>query len=398
MSDQRSWCWWSTHETIQNEVPSVTAILETIIAVPLFWWIARRVGVIAPLLISAAVAPLVLLRSDASVALGLKLIDQLDNRLNQLRNKLEEWDPPFEHLLRVSAIVVALPPITLVIRVTATLFYLSSCIKGLPRNFRRLVFCTSPAQIPELVPDIEETHSRLRFSLLLYNIFDFLDFGYGEQRGVRARLIMIAALLGIFLPVWLYRITIKSTAWFWWPLAFLGGDLKRVQNPALFHWQALGSLWAKTSIALAVLSLTAFVAVNFVSDSAVFERNPLLTPVGYFLLMDWNLQIWQVCALLAAVLSIVIVYLVNDVSGQYRIAQDTGDATLLEAATNKYGWIERLTRLRLLVLLAFWGLVGTHAVLYANSTKCWFSLPPALQGWAKDIYGDRLPRSDKCPQ
>jgi hypothetical protein len=29
----KHWCWWSTHETIQNEVPSVTAILETIIAV-----------------------------------------------------------------------------------------------------------------------------------------------------------------------------------------------------------------------------------------------------------------------------------------------------------------------------------------------------------------------------
>jgi hypothetical protein len=202
----------------------------------------------------------------------------------------------------------------------------------------------------------------------------------------------------VFLPPWLYRITIKSTAWFWWPLAFLGGDLKRVQNPALFHWQVMGSLWAKTSIALAILSLVAFATANLVFDGTVFERNPLLTPVGYLLLIDWKLRLWQVCALSAAVLSILIVYLVNDVSGEYRIAQETGDGKLLQAATGKYGWIERLTRVRFLLLLGFWGLVGTHAFLYANSNRCWFSLPPALQGWAQDIYGDRLPRSDKCPQ
>jgi hypothetical protein len=73
MSDPK-WVWFSTHETIQNEVPSVTAILETIIAVPLYWWIALHTGLVLPLLISAAVAPFVLLRSDASVELGLKLI------------------------------------------------------------------------------------------------------------------------------------------------------------------------------------------------------------------------------------------------------------------------------------------------------------------------------------
>jgi hypothetical protein len=70
------------------------------------------------------------------------------------------------------------------------------------------------------------------------------------------------------------------------------------------------------------------------------------------------------------------VYMVNDVSGQYRIAEDMQDAELLKAATSKYGWIEWLTRIRFLLLLGFWDLVGTHAVLYFNSRQCWFSLPP----------------------
>jgi len=72
MSGQKPWCFWSTQESIEKEVPSVTAILETIIAVLLCWWIALQVGVVLPLLIGAAVAPLVLLRSAPAVALGLQ--------------------------------------------------------------------------------------------------------------------------------------------------------------------------------------------------------------------------------------------------------------------------------------------------------------------------------------
>jgi hypothetical protein len=85
------------------------------------------------------------------------------------------------------------------------------------------------------------------------------------------------------------------------------------------------------------------------------------------------------------------------VNGEYQIAQDTRDAKLLKAAQSKFGWIERLSRFRFLVFLAFWGLVGTHMVLYVNSKQCWFSLSPKLQEWAQGVYGDRLPRSKECP-
>jgi membrane protein DedA with SNARE-associated domain len=71
-------------------------------------------------------------------------------------------------------------------------------------------------------------------------------------------------------------------------------------------------------------------------DGAVFERNPLLTPAGYLLLIDWNsVWSWKLCALSAAVLSFVIVYWINDVSGEYRIAQDKRDNKLLKSANKK---------------------------------------------------------------
>src|SRR2546426_886161 len=63
---------WSTQETINAEIPSVTAIIESLIAVPLYWLIAVYFETYLPLLTAAAAAPLVLLRSDQSTALGVR--------------------------------------------------------------------------------------------------------------------------------------------------------------------------------------------------------------------------------------------------------------------------------------------------------------------------------------
>jgi hypothetical protein len=66
------WIWWSTRESIEQEIPSVTAIAETLLAVPFYWWLAIHFETYGFLIFSACVAPLVLLRSDKSVALGVK--------------------------------------------------------------------------------------------------------------------------------------------------------------------------------------------------------------------------------------------------------------------------------------------------------------------------------------
>jgi hypothetical protein len=73
-----NWVWFSTPQSIDNEVPSVTAILETIIAIPLYWYIATSVGIFWPLALSAVVvAPLVLLRSKHSTVRGLRWFDRI---------------------------------------------------------------------------------------------------------------------------------------------------------------------------------------------------------------------------------------------------------------------------------------------------------------------------------
>jgi hypothetical protein len=482
------WVVWSTRTSIENDIPSITAIIETLFAVLIYWWIAIQFETYLPFLVSVAIAPLVLLRSDESVELGVKWFAKWEHKvwqpnLRTLQPKKIKLALPIlgsgvglillsDYILASTFLVGAAPhyaffggfvfggvsmslvlacwllspsdnsparhennripervAITLItflfllvmnaaagpmvaagvilgtlltsislfvlvvsiaIRATATLKNLGAGIRSLPHNFRRLVLCTSPLQEPELVPGLQsfETDFTLSSVLLRYKV---------ERQSTKfsdsllAYFLYLPAIIMWFLPAWLYRITLKSTAWFWWPLAFLGGDLRRVKNPELFRWDVMGSLWAKTSIALALVTIVAFLFSNLVLTGVVIQQNPLLTPLGYFLMVDWSWGSWQILLVLVAALSLLIVFLVNDVGGKYDIAIKHADNKLLATAERRFGIIERILRVRLVLTLTSWLLVAAQALLYFNSSQCWFDLPSNVGSWANWAYGRKMP-------
>jgi hypothetical protein len=283
----------------------------------------------------------------------------------------------------------------LVIRIAATVIFWREGIKSLPENFRVLILCISPSQIPELVPGIEATNSLLAFSGFRKFVASF-DLAPEPIRGLNAAVkeaVYVSQALILFLPAWAYRTTIKSTIWFWWPLAFIGGDLRFAGKPDLLRWNLIGSLWAKASILIAFLSLLAFICTNAFLDGAIFEKNPLITPIGYFLLLDWRLQPWQICAILASAMSVVLVFWMDHIAGRFRIAENTGDTALQRTVMTELGWMERFARLRFLFVLSFWFLVAAHALLYLNGQTCAVHLPDYVQRLAHTIYGNRTPKN-----
>ena len=282
-----TWCFWSTGESIRNDVLSVTAIIETILVVPLYRWIAAQFGVIGPLSISAVIAPFVLLRSEESTVLGLRWFLRLE------KNLLGE-DPDYEEMLSVRFVywmfiifLVLLTAVTFIlcwitagyyfpfvpiflrvifligslplllsvsllleifvfsigVRVASTLAHLRLGVEAMPENFRRLILCTSPAQIPEFVPGINKSSSEFRIGRVLkwadwkepLDIFGFITWAVWT-------IILLVVVFICYAPAWFYRLTIKSTVWFWWPLAFLAGDLQKARNPALLKWGVITDL------------------------------------------------------------------------------------------------------------------------------------------------------------
>jgi hypothetical protein len=435
--ERPSWRFWSTAESVRDGVPSVMAISETVAAVAFYWWVALHVGLLLPLLIGIIVAPMVLLRSEQSVELGLRWFLAFESKLGVLLDRfprastivvtaaaliavipaahlatgyfeINSWKPISRGIYLVALAVfsgMVIPAViiggyaattalivSILIRIAATSVHLRAGLRRLPTNFRSLTICTSPAQIPELVPGISDSGSDFNFRHILTGI---------SLKDWRGSLTYLIVAVMIFVS-WFYRISIKSTTWFWWPLAFLLGDLRLARNPELFKWKTTGRLWAKASIASSLVALFVFVCSNFEFSKAILEKNPLLTPLGYLLFFDWKLYPWQILAVVSALLSAVLVPLVNDVSGEFEIVQKQRDRELdaaaqrenreLEAtALRKFKWIERLARVRFLLVLSLWMLVGGHMILWVNSQQCWFDLPSGAQQWAHWVYRDRLP-------
>jgi len=70
MEKKKCWVRWSTPESRAAGQISVLAIVETIVAVALYWWIAFYLDTHLHLVTSLLVAPLLLLRSERSIEAG----------------------------------------------------------------------------------------------------------------------------------------------------------------------------------------------------------------------------------------------------------------------------------------------------------------------------------------
>jgi hypothetical protein len=102
---QPKWVWLSSHKSVAQGIPSVTAIAETVLAVAVYWWLAIRFGTYGFLILGACIAPLILMRSDQSVALGVKWFTNWEERLDTGGNR----DPSrYERAITMAACLIAL--------------------------------------------------------------------------------------------------------------------------------------------------------------------------------------------------------------------------------------------------------------------------------------------------
>lgn len=111
----------------------------------------------------------------------------------------------------------------------------------------------------------------------------------------------------LFLPAFLYRLNIKATCWFWWPLAYLlkpvpKADKVSAQKQALcWPWD---NPWQRLLIFVPAV-LMCFVLIDRYSDFSLWQQyqNPDAVPVPLKLVlgMQWShLPPWHVAMLLIA--------------------------------------------------------------------------------------------------
>ncbi|HKZ03698.1 MAG TPA: SEC-C domain-containing protein [Pyrinomonadaceae bacterium] len=469
---------------------SASAIIETVAAVTFFWWLAINYNSLGWLALSAAAAPLVLLRSEQSVNLSIKwftawekkrwrdkrryselsrsetrihfiiavcagflgglsalvwnekhFIDQPDyfvftlgliiawgsigvattplvffvGNLKEQGSRSVRWAALVSCLVAGSVIASKAGPLAIIgaavaytVRLTSTEFgqvlgivlmaksmavgaavwNLRKGLQAFPENFRRLVFCTAPTTAPELVPGLSTERSEFTLPEIWRRFITFSKSTAPDRHYGR---LMYQPLLYLFIPSLIYRFALKSTAWFWWPLALVGKPVTRANNPEWFHDQVKTTIFAKITLFVSVFTIVAFLIQNAwdLVAGGQFPDNPFVSVVGYFFLIEWSAPPWQLLGLLGAALSLAIVFWIDWAYKKRSAAERTGDAKLHAESDSDFGHIERLARVRTIVFVLYLALVGFQAALYFNHRGCWLVMPDKVAAWAEAIFRDR---------
>ena len=207
-------------------------------------------------------------------------------------------------------------------RVAATLRSLPAGVRRLPENWRENNFLTDSFLPAELMPGIRDSDPSFALDSFTKKMLNDQD---------RSALVFYP-LVGVFffLPAFLYRLNIKATAWFWWPLAYLlkptpMADAEGQQKQALcWPWtNPFQKLWIVTSGLLVVVSLTlhnldlnSWAALNGVAALPLALK--VLLAIDWTHLAPWHWAQWLIASAGVGMLVLAGNARSHDVNGNWR--------------------------------------------------------------------------------
>jgi len=240
--------WLSTPESVRKEEISLFAILETIVAMAVAVFIAFKTGTLKYMAVSACFVPFLLLRTEQSTKIAMRLGLHLYHIFSVVSEYIEEL--PVNILKRVyertiihkvggffleiivciyfmisgSALIIIMGLAFFCIRTISVLFtfiwHPLITFDSIPGNWRRIILYTDMKYPPEVLPDIEgenvpEELKNFKFSTIISHSFDASDW----VEKIIEQSIFGFGILSWFIPALSYRLSLKSTALIWSPLS-----------------------------------------------------------------------------------------------------------------------------------------------------------------------------------
>ncbi|WP_165742100.1 hypothetical protein [Candidatus Thiosymbion oneisti] len=457
---------WSTAESRAAGRISILAIAETLFAVALYWWIAIRFDTHIHLVTSLFVAPLLLLRSERSIAAGVDwfqrdwfgfehyaewprarkgvwlvilaltsfavswwvssylaqawLVDQtgpmlflsaaLIGMIGVLLGLMVAMAMAMAVAVAVAvaagagagaamaavavavamamvvagamvgAMVVAVAGFTvraMLVRLMATLRFLApDGIRSLPANWRENNFVIDSLTPAELVPGIGEHNETFTLKGMIK------EFKEAEDR--KWEIVWFLIILVWFLPVLLYRLNIKATCWFYWPLVFL---LRPLPDDDRMERRRHDLCWPWTNPAQLLLILAGLPwFVGSLVDIESLLRLPDWPAVAfwleYVLILDWSaLEVWHWVNLVIAVTGALMLFIAGSAVASYRAGLDYGEEKSWSLPVMHGLW-----RLRTLAVIA--GLLLALGSVLVHLQPEWLAVLLGPQAQAlRDFYG-----------
>ena len=200
-------------------------------------------------------------------------------------------------------------------------------------------------------------------------------------------------------PGWLYRITLKSTVWLWWPLPIIANPPKLAMTPAWQYNAMFRTLFLWIAIITASYTNAVVLFTGFVSQ--IWGEGPpedlFPTSVLYFLTLDRSGHFRPVLFIMGPTLSVVTLIWLHHTFAKYKIAREYEYEGLQREAERTFPVIERVQRMQSVLLIFYCLLLVGQMAIYFNSQECWTPIVPSVQSWSDWLFGAKSAQwSPKC--
>ncbi len=336
---------YATPESVEREEISLLAIAETILAMSISVGIALYYGTVTHILISAAIAPFLLLRSKESTEIGLDIAESSINSIIKLYDMMKKLvghgESDVLNLIISLIIIPIICPLCLCYaKTTAICISFASnpslCIRMIPKNLKKYSCAVDLFIAPELVPDQHRSVIFSKFGIV--SIYDFIYVSIikkhdrtkeGEAIGTVILVIFACAIfLPLIIPAILYRISLKSTALLWCPLILVLSPL--ANDPRSFKLAFTDVVQLETQrirrwFSAAVFALfCAKLAVLWcwLEVSELWSRIPHVEIVNRYIVPQ-GLPWWQVASAVNALITFYVYFYIKDQARRIEAGAET---------------------------------------------------------------------------
>ncbi|MBF0628238.1 MAG: hypothetical protein HQL91_08445 [Magnetococcales bacterium] len=201
---------------------------------------------------------------------------------------------------------------SLLIRIGATWRHPIKGVVNLSTNWNRTVWCTDLFQIPDFIPGISRSHA-LHFS-------NFTKFSYND--GIFEVPFILLTSIIFYAPAMIYRWSLKSTFWFYWPLVFLYKKPNTALTSGLQSPQQIVNDLAvgikekfRRFLGLCILISFFIGSFNFFELHALHSQHAIVTLLKLYIVFDWHsLASWHWLNLFNIIITIKIWFMADQMN------------------------------------------------------------------------------------
>lgn len=363
---------FSTPQSLKNKETSFLAIIELILAVGIYWGIAVYYDIYWHLIFSIIITPLLLLSSKKSIKMGIRLIYHLSkgNNLSHtfsigltfiigissfsylfgylipnlknvlfieayivfmflgaffasdiifgvqaLNNKQQEKENFLTEVIAMILIFLLLPIIGIGMGLTIlsifTLYKIIAITVNLKHGYKNIglnwfyyCFILDLRKNPETMINIDNYKS-------INNIYKFSNFLtiFKSKDSFFRKIMFIVMYITLYPFAIFYRLSIKSTFWFYIPLLFVvkSPNLNSSQNIGKFLSELYATIWAWIRTLLAFGTISAFFVTSFqwFNWNVTHHEDSPINTILMALYIDFSsLELWKIFQILVAILTI----------------------------------------------------------------------------------------------